>query len=62
MLYINIIHSFSRFGSHLSKIIETSSILHLKKKKKKDEKQNSRKYQKKKKKIRLAKQRFNFNI
>ena len=34
MLYINIIHSFSRFGSHLSKIIETSSILHLKKKKK----------------------------
>ena len=35
MLYINIIHSFSRFGSHLSKIIETSSILHLKKKKKK---------------------------
>ena len=43
MLCINSSNSFSKFCSHLNKIIETSSTLHLKKKKVK--KQNLRKQQ-----------------
>lgn len=44
MLCINSSNSFSKFCSHLNKIIETSSTLHLKKKSKKTKPQKTAKF------------------